>query len=1776
MSSTFSELAATSLIDALAAQPESDRFLITGVPGEDLADTFRAVLARASAKRTFISGPGAPSAELRVLESEDRAVIVPYLVQDPPPAKLRENRGSQGYASALRDHYNDAAADGERIILLVFDARPNETLTSTMNQVLGESALGLEQLLRVALAIPEGAPQGLVRVAAVLQALAPRKLHDTLTAEIVGLSAQAVSELAQLTTSEEVGTALHKLPWCLSDPKLFEHAGTAFRARLTKGMDHRERLEAWASDPSTDLDGEVRKAYSPAAAALVVGARTGPAIDWQRFTLEDLLTGEPIEPDDDLPEFTELPVTIAEASGWKLLNGGRTLAAKIPGPGCTLTFGLTRELVGKATIHVLGPDGSAPPYKAASIAKVTAEAGGGENPSVALLNLPQPRAGWSFLEVMLTKGTRIVKKPIASVKLAISIGPGAGPLVYETHGLVDFPAQAYTADEQVAFIGELGGEQVFADDPAEPPDAEFGELVETSAGVTVPAVQGDSGGDPADEPPTGSPEHLALEAWASRALAPGELRIALRERPGGAIVADIGPVSRPVGSSRALPDSRWALERYVIEHPESTCFRLDSSGSPGPDQQLEHALGKLQEPFDVFLAARRAFFAELSDLPVPSVLGADLTSSSLAQEYVDAYQALLDAVPDEEHSQLGYDRIVLTDAFLSDTGEVFIAPTSPLSVALHLALQLQVREWLKAEPADNFLAGDSALISAQYLVPHLRLHALPVTWLESGYAPYPWRRYLPLTERARQERPPWLSRYIARRVERFLDVHPSYADERRTIKLAFINPGPARHVKDALLQLVTAYLKRRSGDGLRALPAFELQLLSDEQLADGVLGSSLDVFMGFVPEDGQPTVEALEVMKRLSYTKGTTAGFLQDPKAFAHITFVEDFFRPGSELFEVSLEDHPSSLYASALATDAERLAEEEPAATRFLNTAWTGGQPAGRVGTIAVRTSEIVAAATGVPVKRGKVRAADVLVPDSQIPQLYDRAVWVVHIDRNVGLELFAPQDPASGAPYILDYTDQETPEPGIFDGITATSQVGPYRALIADVLETALDHPVPQLAAERLLRTLNMISGRWGLEMLRTSENVLRGRLATALAAQVLEHSEGLHADARTLNLVIALDELLRVSGGEGLALKQGWAAKLGVTGGGSDDLLILTVPLGAGRPQLSGRIVEVKYRSGAGASVEGAAKQLQLTHDILTRLLVGDGQPGRSFQGRHLAKLILRYASRHIAYGVLSGHPVTKSGTEALSRIAAGDYDLDLTIYRDGKELRGDYVSVEPDLNDGSLTPHTATAAGIEIGRIRIGGPVIAAMLQDGPPPDATGPSSQAPAPPTPDGGHTAPAAGPGGEHELAQETSEPDETATGEAPVGEPAQTGTAARSTAPGGAAEFGETSGARSSTHGASPSAYEPPPDRGTAGTIPRGRFDLPAEDLRALGGNLDDVLMSFGLPLQPVQSSDAVCGPNTIRFRVRMARGGTIAQVEARERDIMRELGLEKPLMIGQEAGFVTLDVPRADPVTVTFGDLAPELSSRPRARGELPVLFGVDLAGQPRVEDLAQLPHLLVAGSTGSGKSVFLSSLLASLSVLPPETVEIVLIDVKGLDFAPFAALPHLRQPPISSAATALAVLDELYHYERAKRHEILAGAGAQNILDYYTRLGEAGLSQIVIVIDEFSNLLGGDKATGSQLEDTIQLYAEIMRSFGIYLVVATQRPSADIVTGRIKANLPARCAFRLPTHSDSMTILGRKGAEQLLGKGDMLFYRDGAIDRLQAPLTLAQDVLGAAQPS
>ena len=419
--------------------------------------------------------------------------------------------------------------------------------------------------------------------------------------------------------------------------------------------------------------------------------------------------------------------------------------------------------------------------------------------------LPQPRQGWSFLRAVVTTGKRLAS-PGDEVRLAISINPSDSTLVYEQQGQIYLEAQAFSGDENLTLIAERDGSELWTE-PMVPPESEFAEFVDLPGGLKAPVVQGEIERDADAEQPVYSCEHLAIHEWASGVLPPGALDTSLRSRANGLVVADVGPVSKPVIDFMSIPLSRWNLERQLIENPRTCAFNLTDEGALIPRSEIEELpLGDLTSTFDEFLEARATFFAELAQHQVPSTLSANLASSDAAASYVEAYDQLLGAVPDDQSGRIGYDRLLLVDSILTSSNELLIAPSSPLTVAMHMSLQSKCQEWLKTPPGTNFFANDAELISPRYLVPFLRLSHGVVEWLESGYAPYPWRSYLPVTDRALQERHPSLHRYIAGRIERFLDVHPSYADERRTLKIAFVNGGNGAHIREALLYL----LKRRN------------------------------------------------------------------------------------------------------------------------------------------------------------------------------------------------------------------------------------------------------------------------------------------------------------------------------------------------------------------------------------------------------------------------------------------------------------------------------------------------------------------------------------------------------------------------------------------------------------------------------------------------------------------------------------------------------------------------------------------------------------------------------------------------------------------------------------------------------------------------------------------------------------------------------------------------------------------------------------------------------
>jgi S-DNA-T family DNA segregation ATPase FtsK/SpoIIIE len=239
-------------------------------------------------------------------------------------------------------------------------------------------------------------------------------------------------------------------------------------------------------------------------------------------------------------------------------------------------------------------------------------------------------------------------------------------------------------------------------------------------------------------------------------------------------------------------------------------------------------------------------------------------------------------------------------------------------------------------------------------------------------------------------------------------------------------------------------------------------------------------------------------------------------------------------------------------------------------------------------------------------------------------------------------------------------------------------------------------------------------------------------------------------------------------------------------------------------------------------------------------------------------------------------------------------------------------------------------------------------------------------------------------------------------------------------------------------------------------------------------------------------------------------------------------------------------------------------KSKAKLPVVFGVDVVGNPVVEDLVKMPHLLVGGATGSGKSVGLNAMLVSLLCQrKPEDLKLILVDPKRLEFTPYADIPHLLFPIVTEPNRAVQVLKWVVQ-EMEERYEIMSRVGVRNVVEYQ-KLEQEGRSAsdghllrampfIVVIIDELADLM---IVAGKDVEMQIVRIAQMARAAGIHMIVATQRPSVDVVTGLIKVNFPSRVAFRVSSKVDSRTILDATGAEKLLGRGDMLYMNSASSD-------------------
>ena len=382
----------------------------------------------------------------------------------------------------------------------------------------------------------------------------------------------------------------------------------------------------------------------------------------------------------------------------------------------------------------------------------------------------------------------------------------------------------------------------------------------------------------------------------------------------------------------------------------------------------------------------------------------------------------------------------------------------------------------------------------------------------------------------------------------------------------------------------------------------------------------------------------------------------------------------------------------------------------------------------------------------------------------------------------------------------------------------------------------------------------------------------------------------------------------------------------------------------------------------------------------------------------------------------------------------------------------------------------------------------------------------------------------------------------------------------------------------------------------PEGRGGADPSELQRVQQTLIDTLAQFGIA---VAAGDITKGPTITRYEVYPAKGVRVDKIVSLERDLARATRAERINILAPIPGKDTVGIELANTrkVKVTLRELLESSDwEEAKARAKIPLALGKDVYGKAIVTDLAQMPHLLVAGTTGSGKSVCINGLIASmLSRFTPEELQFIMIDPKVVELQIYANLPHLRYPLITDPKKVLLVLRGLID-EMERRYKVFARVGVRNIIGFNARPVkkkdvEATVSAakekaatavatipredeiqipdkmpyIVVIIDELADLM---QTAPADVESAIARITQMARAAGIHLIVATQTPRADVITGVIKANIPSRIAFQVASKIDSRVILDENGADRLLGQGDMLYLPPSASRLIRAQGVLVTD--------
>ena len=337
-------------------------------------------------------------------------------------------------------------------------------------------------------------------------------------------------------------------------------------------------------------------------------------------------------------------------------------------------------------------------------------------------------------------------------------------------------------------------------------------------------------------------------------------------------------------------------------------------------------------------------------------------------------------------------------------------------------------------------------------------------------------------------------------------------------------------------------------------------------------------------------------------------------------------------------------------------------------------------------------------------------------------------------------------------------------------------------------------------------------------------------------------------------------------------------------------------------------------------------------------------------------------------------------------------------------------------------------------------------------------------------------------------------------------------------------------------------------------KTEQPKEAYKNEARVIETVLRSFNIPAKVVEIT---IGPTVVRYALSIPAGVAVNKVKRQSNDIEVALRVTKGMMRIEApipgTSYIGIEIPNKSPNYVHMKEMARKLLSE-ADKYQLPIILGRDIAGKPEIRDLVNLPHLLVAGMTRSGKSVGINSILGGLLLTKtPDELKLVLVDPKMVELEAYNGIPHLLTPVINDMELVVNALQWSIE-EMMKRYRQLKQVLAKNIVEYNTKIGYNAMPYLIIVIDEMADLM---LVAGPDVETKIQRLAQMGRAVGVHLILATQKPVVTVITGLIRSNISGRIAYSVPTAMDSRVILDQTGAENLLGNGDML-YKDQTMSK------------------